>query len=101
MILADDLYNKAIKDGLTTDEIVYLYVAHRLQVLYTRNDLTSDIFNVLADFIIDNYTKNNYSIDQLINAIINYINAHNEYPMAIVLNDDALALLEDYNNEES
>lgn len=101
MIYADTLYDETIKDGLTIDEIIYLYIAHRLQVLKTRKDLTSALFNTFVEFIADNYVTNNYSIDSLVNAFINYVNAHDEYPMAIILNNDTLALLEDYSNEEN
>lgn len=100
MINANDLYDKTIKDGTTPEEIIYLYITQRLQVLNNRKDFDKAILNVTVEFIADNFINNDYSVDKLIDAYITYINTHNEYPMAIMLNDDALALLQDYSDEE-
>lgn len=100
MIRAMQEYENAISDkDITDEEIIYLYIALRLQPLLNLAYCDKNNLDVLAEFIADSNFEQGYALDHLINAVFNYINAKNMFPTHYILNNDPQALLEDYAEE--
>lgn len=97
MINAIQEYDELIETELLTPELViHLYIAARLKPLSLNKICTRNNLDILAEFIADSFFEQNYSIDILINATIEYINATNTFPTQFILNNDPLALIQEY-----
>lgn len=80
----------------TQECIVKGYIAIRLSPLEGVVGISENRINNMADFLYTLYSKHEYSIDIVINAIYNYINFTKCCPSDKLLTDDIEILLDDY-----
>ena len=83
-------------DSLVEEEIIYLYLAMRLKPLVGFAGINANRVNNIANFFADNYQEQGISLDLMVNALYNYINATKTCPSDRLLSDDIVTLLEDY-----
>lgn len=83
-------------DNFAEEDIVYLYLAIRLKPLIGTAGISENRINNIATFLAEHYFDKEISLDLMINAIYNYINATKNCPSDKLLTDDIEALLEDY-----
>lgn len=80
--------------------VIKCYIALRLQpLLDTVPGATKTKLNALANIIATYYFMEDYSIDNLINSVYNYINITNKCPTNNLLNDDIETFLQEYAND--
>ena len=86
-------------DDTVEEDIVYLYLAIRLKPLLNVAGINKNRLNKIAELFADNYFDKELSLDLMINALYNYINATKTAPSNRLLSDDIETLLEDYLEE--
>lgn len=80
----------------TQEYIIKGYLALRLLPLKGIVGISENRINNIADFLYELHINHEYSLDIMINAIYNYINATKCCPSDKLLTDDIETLLEDY-----
>ena len=78
--------------------ITRLYLEDRLQPAIKKYKINKRDYNVMCETLHKHYLEEDYSIDKMLDAVYNYINAHRTIPNKQYL-DDILALLEDYSED--
>ena len=86
----------SLDDDKTQEYIIKCYIGTRLLPLEGVAGISKNRINNIADFIYSLYTDKEYSIDIIVNAIFNYINATKCCPSDKLLTDDIEILLDDY-----
>lgn len=77
-------------------QIVATYVYMRLKNVFDEYHIDSTTTDEVCELIYRHYSEENYSIDQIINAIVNFTNCYDKFPEKSLLNKDIDVLLEDF-----
>ncbi len=85
-----------IDEDLIEEYVIKAYLAIRMKPLIGTAGITENRINNIADFLADHYFDHQYSLDVLVNAIYNYINANKHCPSDKLLTDDIEILLDQY-----
>lgn len=103
MIRAFNIYQEYKKENSLNDEdiaeesIVYIYCATRLRHLIGIAGITENRLNNIIDILIDHYFDYEISLDYMINAIYNYVNATKQCPSDKLLTTEIDTFINDYN----
>ena len=93
------IYGNALK-GKSNDtahyQIIANYVYMRLKTLFSTLDIPDDTIDEVCELIYDHYNIHNVSVDQIVNAIINYVNCYDKFPEKSLISKDLDVLLEDF-----
>ena len=93
------IYGNVIK-GKSNDtahyQIVANYVYMRLKTAFDILDITDDTIDEVCELIYDHYINHNVSVDQIVNAIINFINCYDKFPEKSLISKEVDVLLEDF-----
>jgi hypothetical protein len=68
----------------------------RLKNVFDEYNIDSMTTDEVCELIYRHYSEENYSIDQIINAIVNFTNCYDKFPEKSLLNKDIDVLLEDF-----
>ena len=79
--------------------IIHLYLAVRLRPLLNKAGINANRLNNICSMLVDQYLDYEISLDIMINAIYNYINATKTCPSDKLLSDDIEAFLKEYAEE--
>ena len=85
-----------IDTDIAQEYILKGYIAMRLQPLEGVAGISKNRINNVTDFLYTHHIDNEYTIDTMVNAIFNYINATGCCPSDKLLTDDIETLLDDY-----
>lgn len=105
MIKALDEYLSYVDVYYDNDEdeadeyIINLYLATRLKSLMSKAGISQAQLNNICSILADNYFDYEISLDIMINAIYNYINATKQCPSDEILSDGIEAFLKEYAEE--
>lgn len=79
----------------TEEDIIYLYLAFRLNPLVGKYDCSENRINNICEIFAQHYLEQDISLDLMINSLYNYINTNKHGPADALL-EDIFALLEDW-----
>lgn len=85
-----------VDNEVAEEYVIKCYLALRLKPLIGVAGINVNRANNIADFFAHHYEYDEYSLDLLINALYNYINATKHCPSDKLLTDDIETLLDEY-----
>lgn len=102
MYRAFDIYDMYKDDydsdeDIAEEEIVNLYCATRLRHLLEIAGITKNRLNNIIEILVDHYFDHDISLDYMINAIYNYVNATKQCPSDKLLTTEIDTFINDYN----
>lgn len=92
----DFLVLNCLDEEEAEERIMYVYAAVRLKPLIGKAGINENRVNNICNLIIDQYFDYEISLDLIINAIYNYVNATKHCPSDKLLSDDIESFLEEY-----
>ena len=93
------MYVNALKGKATYPahyQIAATYIYMRLKNVFDEYNIDTTTTDEVCELIYRHYSEENYSIDHIINAIVNFTNCYDKFPEKSLINKDVDVLLEDF-----